>query len=195
MTRPQRREPAEKPSIIFGQTLDRNPPVTIPTDAAPAPLATTIVSDGLQGGSFLAVIDTQSLLDWKYFGNEICSGWPLPGEGSWRWLATAAMRDELSHVLARGFGERWQTPARQVLDFFDRHATVVADKALPAGLARALRCTDPDDQKFVDLAISARAQWLVSRDRAVLKLRRRAWTLSGVKIVAPADWRPTASGM
>ena len=193
MTRPQRREPAEKPSIIFGQTLDRNPTLTIPTDIAPVPLAAPIVSDGLQAGSFLAVIDTQSLLDWQYFGNEICSGWPLPGDGSWQWLATAAMRDELSHVLARGFAGRWQTPARQVLDFFDRHATVVADAALPAPLARALRCTDPDDQKFVDLAVAAEAQWLVSRDRAVLKLRRRAWTLSGLRIVAPADWRP-ASG-
>jgi uncharacterized protein len=142
-----------------------------------------------------AVIDTQSLLDWQFFGDETCAGWPLPGENSWQWLATATMRDELSHVLARGFASRWQTPTQHVLDFFDRHATVVTVAALPAPLARALRCTDPDDQKFVDLAIAAGAQWLVSRDRAVLKLRRRASTLKGLQILAPADWHPPAAGL
>jgi uncharacterized protein len=150
------------------------------------------VSDRLQGTDAVAVIDTQALLDWQFFGNGMCADWPLPGEASWRWLATAAMRDELSHVLARGFASRWHTPAGQVLDFFDRHASVVAAPTLPAPLARTLRCTDPDDQKFIDLAVATGARWLVSRDRAVLKLRRRTWAASGVQIVAPADWRPAA---
>jgi uncharacterized protein len=148
------------------------------------------VSDRLQKTAALAVIDTQAVLDWQYFGNGMCAAWPLPGEGSWRWLATAAMREELSHVLARGFDSRWSTPAAHVLEFFDRHASLVATPALSAPLARTLRCTDPDDQKFIDLAVAAGARWLVSRDRAVLKLRRRAWASSGLQIVAPADWQP-----
>ena len=49
------------------------------------------------------------------------------------------------------------------------------------------RCTDADDQKFIDLAIEHRARWLVSRDRAVLKLARRAAPL-GLGIVTPARW-------
>jgi uncharacterized protein len=151
------------------------------------------VSDRLQGAGAVAVIDTQVLLDWQYFGNGMCAQWPLPGEASWRWLATAAMRDELSHVLARGFASRWTTPSAHVLEFFDRHARVVAAPALPASLARALRCTDPDDQKFIDLAVATGARWLVSRDRAVLKLRRQAWASGGVQIVAPADWQPAAA--
>jgi hypothetical protein len=136
----------------------------------------------------LAVIDTQTLLDWRYFADAKCAAWPLPGEGSWQWLATTAMRDELAHVLARGFGSRWQAPGQQVLDFFDRHASLVAPSAPAAALARSLRCTDPDDQKFIDLAVGCGADWLVSRDRAVLKLRRRALALAGLRIVAPADW-------
>jgi predicted nucleic acid-binding protein len=51
-----------------------------------------------------------------------------------------------------------------------------------------LRCTDADDQKFIDLACAAPARWLVSRDRAVLKLRRRAAT-DGLVIVTPDGWR------
>jgi uncharacterized protein len=54
----------------------------------------------------------------------------------------------------------------------------------------ALRCTDPDDQKFIDFALACGARWLVSRDKAVLKLRRRALALHGLQIVHPDDWRP-----
>jgi len=56
-----------------------------------------------------------------------------------------------------------------------------------------MRCTDPDDQKFIDLAATSGAQWLISRDRAVLKLRKRAFALAQLRIVSPAEWRPTAS--
>jgi predicted nucleic acid-binding protein len=51
----------------------------------------------------------------------------------------------------------------------------------------ALRCTDPSDQKFVDLALSVSGTWLFSRDRAVLKLARRAAPL-GCRIVEPGRW-------
>ena len=50
-----------------------------------------------------------------------------------------------------------------------------------------LRCRDPDDQMFIDLALSARAQWLVTRDRALLVLARRA-RLRGVTVIRPVDW-------
>ena len=56
--------------------------------------------------------------------------------------------------------------------------------------AQALRCTDPDDQKFVDLALALAPACLISRDRAVLKLARRA-ALRAVLIRPPAhypDW-------
>ncbi|KAK46248.1 nucleotide-binding protein [Caballeronia jiangsuensis] len=35
------------------------------------------------------------------------------------------------------------------------------------------KCRDRDDQKFLELAHASGAQWLVSKDRAVLKLARR----------------------
>ena len=46
-------------------------------------------------------------------------------------------------------------------------------------------CSDPDDQKFIELAAMAHAQGLVSKDRAVLKLRRRCAPY--FRIMAPAE--------
>ena len=48
------------------------------------------------------------------------------------------------------------------------------------------RCSDPDDQKFLELALAARADALLTRDRALLALARRV----PFRIVSPAGFRP-----
>lgn len=48
-------------------------------------------------------------------------------------------------------------------------------------------CRDPLDQKFLDLAMSAGATWLVTRDRDLLKLARKA-RRQGLAIVTPGRW-------
>jgi len=50
-----------------------------------------------------------------------------------------------------------------------------------------LICRDPDDQMFIDLAVEAKARWLISRDRAVLALAKRARAF-GVEILTPEAW-------
>ena len=50
-----------------------------------------------------------------------------------------------------------------------------------------MRCSDPDDQKFIDLAVAAGARWLVTRDRAVLRLASRMRS-AGVLVVTPQAW-------
>ena len=129
------------------------------------------------------VIDTQTLLDWRFFRDVRCAAWEPPQPG--RWLATAAMRDELAHVLARPWPARWATPADEVLAFFDQHATLHAPPVL--GAHQLLRCSDPDDQKFIDLALALQPALLVSRDRALLKLARRA-APRGVQVLPPERW-------
>ena len=58
----------------------------------------------------------------------------------------------------------------------------------PLAAARApMRCGDPDDQKFIDLAVETQAQWLVTKDRELLKLAKRALR-QGVSVVRPAQW-------
>jgi putative PIN family toxin of toxin-antitoxin system len=50
------------------------------------------------------------------------------------------------------------------------------------------QCKDRDDQKFIELAHRSGAQWLVSKDRAVLKLARRVERDFGFRIAQPAQF-------
>ncbi|WP_324615122.1 PIN domain-containing protein [Dyella amyloliquefaciens] len=54
------------------------------------------------------------------------------------------------------------------------------------------RCADPDDQQFLELALSAGAQWLLSKDKEVLRLARRTAREGWFQIVTPAAWIPPA---
>lgn len=50
------------------------------------------------------------------------------------------------------------------------------------------KCKDRDDQKFLELAHTAGADWLVSKDRAVLKLARRIARDFAFQIAQPAPF-------
>jgi len=70
---------------------------------------------------------------------------------------------------------------------FDRLVTLLPHEATATRLPR---CRDPDDQKFLELASTAGAGLLFSRDAEVLKLARRAARDSGFRILRPQDWAP-----
>jgi putative PIN family toxin of toxin-antitoxin system len=53
-------------------------------------------------------------------------------------------------------------------------------------------CRDPLDQKFLDLAVSVQAGWLISRDRDLLKLARKT-RRQGLLIVTPERWSQLAT--
>ncbi|MBK5205855.1 MAG: putative toxin-antitoxin system toxin component, PIN family [Polaromonas sp.] len=118
------------------------------------------------------VLDTNIVLDVFVF-NDAASR-PLQQAlqaGALDWLATQAMRDELARVLAYPKIVMrlvfYQLSALDVLAAFDRHArlTEVAAKA-------SVTCSDPDDQKFIDLAVAGQAL-LLSKDRHVLSMSKR----------------------
>ncbi|HVY05461.1 MAG TPA: putative toxin-antitoxin system toxin component, PIN family [Burkholderiales bacterium] len=52
---------------------------------------------------------------------------------------------------------------------------------------RLPRCTDADDQKFIDLAHASEASWLITRDKALLQTGRRLQR-SGIRVGTPVDW-------
>ncbi len=55
----------------------------------------------------------------------------------------------------------------------------------PVPKANLPRCSDADDQKFLDLAAAVEADLLITKDRALLKLARH--TGLGFRIATPAD--------
>ena len=135
------------------------------------------------------VLDTNAVLDWLVFRNpEFASLDAALRGGGVRWIATAAMREELTHVLGRGHLDAWEPDPSAIGAMWERLCNLQPEPATAHQPPR-LRCSDPDDQQFIDLARTAGARWLVSRDRAVLKLARRLRE-HGVLVIRPGDWRP-----
>ena len=132
------------------------------------------------------VLDTNAVLDWLVFRDpHIQPVVDALQAGRIRWVATAAIRLELAHMLGHANLSRWSPDAAASLAQFDRLATI-----RPAPLAdphTRLRCSDADDQIFIDLALADGARWLLTHDRALLKLARRA-APHGLQVLRPEDW-------
>jgi predicted nucleic acid-binding protein len=56
---------------------------------------------------------------------------------------------------------------------------------LPVAATALPRCADRDDQKFLELARDAAADWLVTADKALLKLARRDRLRGLFRILTP----------
>jgi putative PIN family toxin of toxin-antitoxin system len=137
------------------------------------------------------VLDTNVWLDWLIFAD--------PAVGPIR----QAMRDrrieivmdqhceaELERVLAypiRGsvapvdMQARWMVEALGVVRWLRRDAEETAPSRLP-------RCRDPDDQKFLQLARDANADFLVTRDKALLEFARRRYQPLPFRVVTPVQF-------
>lgn len=133
------------------------------------------------------VIDTQVVMDWLVFRDaRVQTLAAAVTSGAVRWLVAPAMRDEIRHVLGRGVAAAYSPDLPFIEAQFDALAQP-AEAPPPQPLAGRMVCRDPDDQKFIDLALSSGARWLVSRDKAVLALAKRA-RARGLAIVTPERW-------
>jgi uncharacterized protein len=128
----------------------------------------------VRGPMLNVVLDTNVVLDWLLFADPALN--PLPeriaaGEVC-VWTHAAAI-DELRRVL--GYPRLSIDAARQaeVLESYRAQTRQLAPSAgdLPKGFPR---CRDADDDHFLQLAYCCKADALVSRDRAVLRLARRS---------------------
>jgi putative PIN family toxin of toxin-antitoxin system len=157
---------------------------TLALPAAPAPLP---AADQPAGGPPAIVIDTQVVMDWLVFRDARVQALAAAvTSGTVRWLVAPAMRDEIRHVLGRGVAAAYAPDLPFIESTFDAHAEP-AEAPPPQPLAGRMVCRDPDDQKFIDLALAGGARWLVSRDKAVLALAKRA-RARGLSIVPPERW-------
>jgi len=127
-----------------------------------------------------AVIDTNVLLDFWVFDD--AASRPLRSaveNGQVNALRSGDSVDEFTQVIMREKFELATEARFGILRDWDRLATPI-ERVFKAPFA----CSDRDDQKFLDLAYTARADWLVTRDKALLKLARRA-RRDGLKILTP----------
>ena len=111
----------------------------------------------------LIVLDTNVVLDVLVFDNPVSMRiWTDVREKKVHWIATALMREELIDVLTRGLrGPKGMATWETLHPHWNQWATEVDEPAaLPAYFPR---CTDKDDQMFVNLALARGARWLISR--------------------------------
>lgn len=125
----------------------------------------------------MIVLDTNVVLDAFVFNDPAAQ--PLKAAlvaQQIQWIASQPMRDELERVLAYPkIAVRlafYQLTAADVLAKFDGHAQLV-NVAPKAGVT----CRDPDDQKFIDLAVAHKTT-LLSKDDAVLCMAKRLLPLA-----------------
>ena len=135
------------------------------------------------------VLDTNIVLDLLVFRDPSTLALAdALASGSLVWHATVEMRQELQRVLGYPVLQPWldrtdADDAAQVLARFDQLSRVHV--AVAGG---SPRCRDPDDQKFIDLALRLRAL-LLSKDQAVLRLRR---ALAAQSVTVDTVFRPAA---
>jgi len=133
----------------------------------------------------LVVLDTNVVLDMLHFDDPLAR--PLRHaleSGRLRGAATQASFDEWQRVLAY---PAFALDAERRAEWTERYRTACTFFDVPS-IAGVPRCADADDQKFLDLAAALRVP-LVSKDRAVLTLRRRCAPLFPIMTPAgAADW-------
>ena len=127
------------------------------------------------------VLDTNVVLDLYHWANT--DAVPIMAAleaGQIECFADERTLDELQRVLT--YPQLKMTPAMMV-ERYQRYSKLV--QLVPAGEAPHLpRCKDRDDQKFLELAARCGANILVSKDKALLKLRGR--TTLTFQIMKPA---------
>lgn len=134
------------------------------------------------------VLDTNVVLDLFVWRNPVA----LPilaavHTGGVSLLTNAACLEELRHVVHRPQFGMTRDTADEIVGGYLALATQADGASAPQPLIALPRCKDQDDQKFLELARDARADLLVTRDKALLTLARKKFALGGLRIVRPEE--------
>ncbi|MBN4664972.1 putative toxin-antitoxin system toxin component, PIN family [Pandoraea nosoerga] len=101
-------------------------------------------------------------------------------------LMAPRCRDELAIVLTYPQFASHEIDNDAALGWVDMHTLPIGPMPASGDIAPAAPlplCRDRDDQKFLEAARDGQAHWLVSKDKAVLKLRSRVARQFGFRIV------------
>lgn len=140
-----------------------------------------------------AVLDTNVVLDLLVWENPDAA--PLRAAvlgGALVCLADEAMLAELARVL--GYPQLDLDAAAQAR-IHAAYAGLVERPPPRPVFATIPPCSDRDDQKFLDLAVSQQADLLLTRDKALLRLARRVRRIAPqLAILTPAEWIARPAG-
>src|SRR5258706_15078259 len=123
------------------------------------------------------ILDTHVWLDWLVFDDpEVAPIREAAAANRLELYIDAACEAELIEVLGRGFSKKKLTEkersacvaqCRRLAHRIDAAASDAQRRQLPV-------CRDPKDQKFLEAALVPNAQFLITKDRALLVLERRS---------------------
>ncbi len=130
------------------------------------------------------IIDSNVVLNWLFFNDAPTVALVDQLLKTHCWVCTEWMAREAQRVATLPQLAKYATPAATaaLADGFVQHATVV--ECSTVSTHPALRCRDADDQAFLDLAAHTHAPLLLTLDKDLLKLQKRAKTF-GLNIVQP----------
>ncbi|MDP2822757.1 MAG: putative toxin-antitoxin system toxin component, PIN family [Sulfuritalea sp.] len=92
--------------------------------------------------------------------------------GEWQAMTNEACFDEFRRVLGYPMFALPEERQQDALAAYGAHVTRLAGPP-PDVVTTLPRCKDRDDQKFLELARDSAADWLVTADKALLRLARR----------------------
>jgi len=133
------------------------------------------------------VLDTNIWLDWLVFADPVV----IPIRDAVAGARAAVYIDEhceaeLERVLAYDLGKHSIDAAAQASCLAVCRQTALRIEGIAAeALSNLPTCRDPDDQKFLEAALAARADFLVTKDQALLELARR---VREFRILTPAEF-------
>lgn len=138
------------------------------------------------------VLDTNVALDLFVFRDPACERLiEALRQGAVVAVVDEPCREEWLAVLAYPVFGLTEAEQGDALAAFDRWVTLLPEAGLsPRPAVKLPRCADPDDQKFLELALAAGAQDLLSKDKALLQLARRTAREGWFRILCPSAWEP-----
>ena len=132
------------------------------------------------------VLDTNVWLDWLVFDDPGIAPIKAAVEANRAEVfIDVACEVELERALGYDLGKKRTVDIPACLALCRRVARRIASPVPEAERARLPACRDPDDQKFLEAALNSRADFLLTKDRALLDLARRPLPF---RILTPADF-------
>ena len=135
------------------------------------------------------VLDSNVWLDWLFFDDPGVAGLKTARHnGAVEIIIDAACREELVRVLAYQRFALDRAAQAAMLDEVD-HLSAFLENLCYQPAAALPWCSDADDVKFLALAAAGNADWLITKDKALLgKPRQRRHEAIAYRIGTPQQW-------